>query len=428
MRIVCMLPSVFSERSNGVITLCSIYECLQRCSPISVFFVCKDGHDPTLMRYRELFGDNLLIYSPCNMGHQFSEIIDDQFILVRPDDLEGIDNPMHWDLARAASADLIINILLAPPFVFANKVPIANYYGIKDCFLLANQALMPAFAGLESHDLFIEQSLPSQIHDFVNTGQRCSHDQVSVYLGKGIANTIPGFREAFSKSGYFDFGKTVFIKRSWPSRKEDLYSALASSRLLISFDPFSHIERVSTYLGTPVLKMARYNLCELPGVLHIGRSLAATMDEIPGRVSVHQQSAENYLQFFSRSPHNASKITSLVLDSFRNRLDSLPLSKGLIPYSKRCLYAFASQLRVALPQLGAIAMAAKNEMLETNVLLQLLDPDCDDRDLTPAAINYKRDLKKYQARTPSKPYDKERPPIYFQYIRKTPNAIVHSGE
>jgi len=241
---------------------------------------------------------------------------------------------------------------------------------------------------------------------------------VCLYLGKGIANTIPGFREAFCKSGYFDFGKTVFIKRSWPSRKEDLYSALASSRLLISFDPFSHIERISTYLGTPVLKMARYNLSELPGVYHIGRSLAATMDEIPSRVSVHQQSAAHYLQACSRSSHNASKITSLVLDSFRNRSDGSPLGKGLIPYSNRCLYAFASQLRVALPQLGAIAMAARNEMLETNVLLELLDPDCNEIDLTPAAINYKNDLKKYQARTLCKPYDKERRPIYYQYTGK----------
>ena len=417
MRILCMLPSVFNERSNGVITLCDIYECLQRYSPRSVFFVCKDGHDLTLMHYRELFGDNLLVYSPFNMGHLFDRIIDDQFILVRPDDLEGIDNPMHWDLAHAASANLIINILLAPPFVFANKVPIANYYGIKDWFLLANQALMPAFAGLESHDLFIEQSLPSQIHNFVNTGQRCSHDQVSIYLGKGIANRIPGFREAFFKSDYFDFGNTVFIKRNWPTRKEDLYSALASSRLLISFDPFSHIERISTYLGTPVLKIARYNLYELPGVHHIGRSLAATMDEMPSRASVHQQSAAHYLQSFSRSSHNASKITSLVLDSLRDTLDSSPLSKELIPYSNRCLYAFASQLRVALPQLGAIAMAEKNEMLETNVLLELLDPDYNERDLTPAAINYKHDLKIYQAKTLNKPYDKGHRPIYYQYMR-----------
>ena len=386
-------------------------------------FVCKDGHDLTLMRYRELFGDNLLVYSPYNMGPLFDGIIDEQFILVRPDDLEGIDNPMHWDLARSASANLIINILLAPPFVFANKVPIANYYGIKDCFLLANQSLMPAFAGLESHDLFIEQSLPSQINDFVNTDKRCSHDQVSIYLGKGIANTIPGFREAFFNSDYFDFGNTVFIKRNWPTRKEDLYSALASSRLLISFDPFSHIERISTYLGTPVLKLARYNLYELPGVHHIGRSLAATLDEMPSRASVHQQSSAHYLQSFSRSSHNASKITSLVLDSFRDTLDNSPLSKGLIPYSNRCLYAFASQLRVALPQLGAIAMAEKNEMLETNVLLELLDPDCNERDLMPAAINYKHDLKRYQAKTLNKPYDKRRRPIYYQYIRK-PQLLI----
>jgi hypothetical protein len=186
---------------------------------------------------------------------------------------------------------------------------------------------------------------------------------------------------------------------------------------LISFDPFSHIERISTYLGTPVLKIARYNLYELPGVHHIGRSLAATMDEMPSRASVHQQSAAHYLQSFSRSSHNASKITSLVLDSLRDTLDSSPLSKELIPYSNRCLYAFASQLRVALPQLGAIAMAEKNEMLETNVLLELLDPDRIERDLTSAAINYKHDLKIYQAKTLNKPYDKERRPIYYQYVR-----------
>jgi hypothetical protein len=93
------------------------------------------------------------------------------------------------------------------------------------------------------------------------------------------------------------------------------------------------------------------------------------------------------------------------------------LSKGLIPYSNRCLYAFASQLRVALPQLGAIAMAEKNEMLETNVLLELLDPDYNERDLTPAAINYKHDLKIYQAKTLNKPYDKGHRPIYYQYMR-----------
>jgi hypothetical protein len=63
-------------------------------------------------------------------------------------------------------------------------------------------------------------------------------------------------------------------------------------------------------------------------------------------------------------------------------------------------------------------MAEKNEMLETNVLLELLDPNCNEKGLTPAAINYKNDLKKYQARTLSKPYDKERSPVYYQYISK----------
>jgi hypothetical protein len=148
------------------------------------------------------------------------------------------------------------------------------------------------------------------------------------------------------------------------------------------------------------------------------------MDEMPSRASIHQQSAAHYLQSLNRSSHNASKITSLALDSFRDKLDSSPLSKVLIPYSNRCLYAFASQLRVALPQLlGAIAMAEKNEMLETNVLLELLDPDCNERGLTPAAINYKHDLKKYQARMLNKPYDKERRPIYYQYIRNPPLLI-----
>jgi len=62
-------------------------------------------------------------------------------------------------------------------------------------------------------------------------------------------------------------------------------------------------------------------------------------------------------------------------------------------------------------------------MLETNVLLELLDPDCNERGLTPAAINYKHDLKKYQARMLNKPYDKERRPIYYQYIRNPPLLI-----
>ena len=159
MNIVCILPSIYSSNSNGVNTLFRIYLALHQASPLNTIFLAKPHNSISSDAFKSLFGDNLQIYSEHDKSVCLDSICKSKFALVRPDDLEGVLNDIHWELAASENCESIVNVLLAPPFAFANKVSPLNYYGKKDFFLLANQALMPSFDGMESFDVFLESAL-----------------------------------------------------------------------------------------------------------------------------------------------------------------------------------------------------------------------------------------------------------------------------
>ena len=53
-------------------------------------------------------------------------------------------NDIHWELAASENCESIVNVLLAPPFAFANKVSPLNFYGKKDffCWLIKLNAIV----------------------------------------------------------------------------------------------------------------------------------------------------------------------------------------------------------------------------------------------------------------------------------------------
>ena len=62
-KIICILPISYSENSNGINTLCSIYKALQKNYALSNYFVCKQSIDSKISRYQEIYGASLKIYS-----------------------------------------------------------------------------------------------------------------------------------------------------------------------------------------------------------------------------------------------------------------------------------------------------------------------------------------------------------------------------
>lgn len=391
MNILCILPSGYSERSNGIATLCLIYQALRRSAPLRTIFICKRGHDSTLNRYEVMFGNGIVTYSDKDKDSLVKRLCKEPFVLVRPDDLEGICNEIHWDLSRSSRLHLTLNILLAPPFAFANKISILSYYSNKDTFLLANQATMPAFAGMEDQDLFVETSLDPLIHDFVDCKSAENRSIISVYIGKGIVRPLssPALESLGIGRGKIDSQRLVLIKRSWPVSKKKLYSILASSKMLISYDPFSHIEQVSTFLGTPVIKLCQYNLRELPGVFMASDLSLSGLKCLPEPEEIHLKSAKNHQNSFLASRCNLTTIISTILKVSSNSFCGDKSAMPLIPFSRRCLFAFGSQLRGLLPYLGAISMARCNESLNESDLMELIDPSVDIGALSPRAHSYR---------------------------------------
>lgn len=372
--IICVLPPCYSANSNGITTLCTIYKELQKSAPTQTIFICKESSDFKIDDYKLLFGTALKIYTDFSKLALLHTLLKNQFILVRPDDLEGIQNEIHWDLAEADSCKCIVNILLAPPFAFSSKISITNYYGKKDLFILCNQAVMPAFAGMEHKDRFIESKLDSQLINFYQADRKIKRSKISVYIGKGIVRSLPTsiIDSLDIISGAECSNEVVLIKRSWPVLKNELYSILSSSKILISFDPFSHIERVATYLGTPVLKLCRYNIKELPGVFVWPNCGKINVNCLPSEEQIHLDSEKSYHDSLQTGKRNLNSVTNSIISASCVADVEKQLSNVTIPFSKHCMYAFSSQFRNLLPYMGALSMASLNESLNESDLIDLM--------------------------------------------------------
>jgi len=246
---------------------------------------------------------------------------------------------------------------------------------------------------------------------------------ISVYIGKGIASqlSMPTFEALGIKKGDIDSQKFVLIKRTWPTSREQLYSVIASSRILISYDPFSHIERVSTFLGTPVLKLCQYNLRELPGVFVTSDPSLNDLKCIPEPIEIHRQSVKDYQNNLLKNRGSMRKIVSTILQVSSDTPASEQLVAPLIPFSRRCLLAFGSQLRGLLPNLGAISMAHYNESLNETDLMELINPSGVIGALSPRAHSYRVKVGEYLGVRPRRDPSGVNQ-IYYQY--KTRNATA----
>ena len=235
---------------------------------------------------------------------------------------------------------------------------------------------MPSFDGMESFDVFLESALDQILlgsEHFRILGDR-TRPLISIYIGKGVLRPLPF--SIFQSVGFPNTLSTeniVLIKRSWPVSRRNLYSLLASSKILISFDPFSHIERVSTMLGTPVLKMCRYNLRELPGVSVPSKNSVSNFEFLSSAVEVRSSSLRSYHEACNANDDNLSSTVSAIL-SLADSSYSHPNSTKLIPFSKRTLHSFSSQLRGLLPYMGAVNLPRLNESLSSADVFQLINP------------------------------------------------------
>lgn len=417
MKIICILPVIYTERSNGIIILCSIYSSLRRKAQSQAIYICRrDREQSSLARYKDMFGESLITYSEEDKEAVASKLSEEQFTLIRPDNLEGLDNDIHWLLAKAHQLHRIINILLAPPFAFASEISILNYYSVKDYFVIANQSIMPAFRGLEELDLFIESKVDTAILDHVENRETSTRTITSIYIGKGIIRALPrGTHAEELASEAATSGSNVLIKRSWPTSRNELYTILASSKALISFDPFSHIERVATLLGTPVLKVPRYNIREIPGVFTAAISAQNSAVHIPEHLEIKSESRRDYEQAVATGEQNLSKIVSIVLSAANQHFRDLS-DKLLIPFSRECIYCFASQLRGLRPYLGATSMDRENEELSAKVAFELVNPFIKHRDLAQEARNYRLKADRL-TREPCNKDIANPEAVYYSYLR-----------
>ena len=110
---------------------------------------------------------------------------------------------------------------------------------------------MPAFEGMGDKDMFIESDLDPQLFDFNEKNKTLKRSKISVYVGKGIIRPLPIsiYNSLGISKGVEYSSQLVLIKRSWPVSKQELYTIIASSKVLISFDPLAILKGLQHLLG-----------------------------------------------------------------------------------------------------------------------------------------------------------------------------------
>ena len=95
MNIICLLPCVCPFNSNGVSSLFRIYKALLKAAPSSTYFVSKPLHAQAAQGLKDIFAGTLRTYSQENEDDLLDSLLKQPFVLVRPDDIEGIQNPIQ---------------------------------------------------------------------------------------------------------------------------------------------------------------------------------------------------------------------------------------------------------------------------------------------------------------------------------------------
>jgi hypothetical protein len=143
------------------------------------------------------------------------------------------DNPLH--------ANRVVRYLLNRPTVFTSK-PIE--YGQTDYLV--------AYSGLISEwlpKLYLLNDDREDIQKYISIQKQ---NLVSYYFGKVNKSKL---RENLLKINkmHHDFSEMRIITRHNPQTKDGLFSLIAKSSLLVSFDPLTNLNYEAALLGTPVL-------------------------------------------------------------------------------------------------------------------------------------------------------------------------------
>ncbi len=153
----------------------------------------------------------------------------DDPIVIYPDVFH--DNPLN--------AKRSVKYLLAKPFSFGNEFnPQASDYVATYSQMVLDKRHLDQFYFLNNEPDY-----------FKNIDIKRKKNLVSIYYGK--CRVGDSYKYLLDIINQFEF--VEIITRSTPDNQEDLHRILSQSKLLISFDAFSHISLIANIYGTPVL-------------------------------------------------------------------------------------------------------------------------------------------------------------------------------
>ncbi len=153
----------------------------------------------------------------------------DDPIVIYPDVIH--DNPLN--------AKRSVKYLLAKPFSFDNEfTPQATDYVATYSQMVLDKKKLDQFYSLNNEPEY-----------FKNIDIKKKKNLVSIYYGK--CRVCDSYKYLLDIINQFEF--VEIITRSTPNNQEDLHRILSQSKLLISFDAFSHTSLIANIYGTPVL-------------------------------------------------------------------------------------------------------------------------------------------------------------------------------
>ncbi len=215
----------YASSSNGI--KCMYYlACTLLKNGIETRFVCCDDN-PT--SYGGINPEHFFLYNNCKF-----ELTDDDIALYT--DVVN-DNPLN--------AKRIIRWLCNKPYVLTGD---GINYGDNELVIsystIINSRLPQLFVLVDERKLF----------ESIKHNTKKDNKSVCVYFGKVHERELRASKNKL-ESILKDFERINVITRQMPQNHKETLQLLASSELLISFDPLTNLNYESTLLGTPVLLM-----------------------------------------------------------------------------------------------------------------------------------------------------------------------------
>ena len=164
-------------------------------------------------------------------------------LLIDKKEFEALENPIviypDVEAKNPLNAKRVVRYLLAKPLSLENKfLPGPEDYIVSYSKLISDQKILDEFYFL-GDELEILNEVKS----------KSEKNLISIYYGKCFIEEVP----LYIKGIISKFDSVKIISRTSPDSKKELYDILSKSKLLISFDSFSHIALIANIFGTPVL-------------------------------------------------------------------------------------------------------------------------------------------------------------------------------